>query len=198
MTDRARLRLVAALAGLLVATIVVVAGFWIGGAFDDSNRTDGSFVLDEPGVFDQPLGDINDDSSGDRLPELTLTDSDGGEHPLGELAGAPAVLNFWFSSCVPCRRELADFATVEQEVGDEVRFIGVNPFDQVEPMEDFAAARGVAYELWRDDGSLIDELGIVGFPVTLFVAPDGTVLRQTGEIDADALRATLDELFGVA
>jgi thiol-disulfide isomerase/thioredoxin len=198
MTDRARLRLVAALAGLLVATIVVVAGFWIGGAFDDSNRTDGSFVLDEPGVFDQPLGDINDDSSGDRLPELTLTDADGGEHPLGELAGAPAVLNFWFSSCVPCRRELADFATVEQEVGDEVRFIGVNPFDQVEPMEDFAAARGVAYELWRDDGSLIDELGIVGFPVTLFVAPDGTVLRQTGEIDADALRATLDELFGVA
>lgn len=198
MTDRARLRLVAALAGLAVATAVVTAGFWIGGAFDESNRTDGSFVLDEPGVFDQPLAEINDDSSGARLPDLALTDAEGGEHPLTELAGTPAVLNFWFSSCVPCRRELADFATVEQELGDDVRFIGVNPFDQVEPMEDFAAARGVEYDLWRDDGALIDELGIVGFPVTLFVAEDGTVLRQTGEIDADTLRATIDELFGVA
>ena len=197
MTDRARLRLVAVLAGLLVATVVLAAGFWIGGAFDDSNRTDGSFVLDEPGVFDEPLGDVNDDSSGTRLPDLTLTDADGGAHSLAELAGSPTVLNFWFSSCVPCRRELADFAAVDQELGDEIRFIGINPFDQVEPMAEFAAARGVDYDLWRDDGSLIDELGIIGFPVTLFVADDGTVLRQTGEIDADTLRATIDELFGV-
>jgi thiol-disulfide isomerase/thioredoxin len=198
MTDRARIRLVAALAGLLVAIAVVTVGFWIGGAFDDSNRTDGSFVLDEPGVFDQPLGDINDDSSGVRLPDLALTDADGAEHPLSELSGTPAVLNFWFSSCVPCRRELADFAAVETELGDQVRFVGVNPFDQIEPMQDFAAARGVDYDLWRDDGALIDELGIVGFPVTLFVDADGTVLRQTGEIDADTLRSTIDELFGVA
>jgi thiol-disulfide isomerase/thioredoxin len=198
MTDRARLRLVATLAGLVVAAVVVITGFWIGGAFDDSNRTDGSFVLDEPGVFEQQLGEINDDSSGDHLPASTLTDSAGSEHSLDELAGTPAVLNFWFSSCVPCRRELADFAAVEAELGDDVRFIGINPFDQVDPMQDFAAARGVAYDLWRDDGTLIDELGIVGFPVTLFVAEDGTILRQTGEIDADTLRATIDELFGVA
>jgi thiol-disulfide isomerase/thioredoxin len=197
MTDRARLRLVAALAGLIVAAGVVVAGFWSGGAFDVANRTDGSFVLDEPGVFDEPSGDVNDDSAGTHLPDLTLTEADGSEHPLSELNGSPTVLNFWFSSCVPCRRELADFATVDQELGDEVRFVGVNPFDQVEPMVDFAAARGVGYDLWRDDGSLIDELGIVGFPVTLFVADDGTVLRQTGEIDADTLRATIAELFGV-
>jgi thiol-disulfide isomerase/thioredoxin len=189
---------VAALAGLLVATVVVVAGFWIGGAFEDSNRTDGSFVLDEPGVFDEPVGEVNDDSSGAPLPDVTLTDADGGDHRLSELVGSPTVLNFWFSSCVPCRRELADFAAVEAELGDDVRFIGINPFDQVDPMQDFAAARGVAYDLWRDDGTLIDELGIVGFPVTLFVAEDGTILRQTGEIDADTLRATIDELFGVA
>jgi thiol-disulfide isomerase/thioredoxin len=197
MTDRARLRLVAAVAGLVVASAVVAAGLWVGGAFDSSGRTDGSFVLDQPGVFDQPLGEINDDASGDRLPDLALTDADGVEHPLSELSGTPAVLNFWFSSCVPCRRELADFAAVATELGDQVRFVGVNPFDQVEPMQDFAAARGVDYELWRDDGVLIDELGIVGFPVTLFIAEDGTVLRQTGEIDADTLRATIDELFGI-
>ena len=37
------------------------------------------------------------------------------------------VVNLWYSTCPPCARELADFAAVEAEVGDDVRFVGVNP-----------------------------------------------------------------------
>ena len=33
------------------------------------------------------------------------------------------VVNVWYSTCPPCARELADFAAVHAEIGDEVRFV---------------------------------------------------------------------------
>jgi len=77
-----------------------------------------------------------------------------------------------------------------------VRFVGIDPFDTVEAMQRFAAERGVEYDLLLDpEREFTNELEIVAFPVTLFVDEAGRILRQTGEIDADELRATIDELF---
>ena len=167
----------------------------------DAPRVDGEFVLDEPGVFQQPLDDVNGDTAGDRLPDVQLSDAAGEPVPLARYRGAPLVVNFWFSRCAPCRRELRDFATVHAEVGDRVQFVGVDPFDTVDAMTSFAEERGVSYDLLRDTGEhsddrlLTDELGLVGYPVTLFVDADGRILRQTGEIDAAELRAAVAELF---
>jgi len=196
MTERARTRVLAAAVAFVVAGAVVAGGFALAAAVSDDHEPDGSFVLDEPGIFQQPFDDVNDDSAGEAVPDLPLRASDDGDHRMSEFRGRPIVVNLWFSSCVPCRRELRDFATVDAEYGGTVQFVGVNPFDTVEVMEAFAAERGVEYPLWRDtDRAFSDELGIVGYPVTLFVGADGEILRQTGEIDADELRATIEELF---
>ena len=37
----------------------------------------------------------------------------------------------------------------------------------------------------------------VAFPVTLFVTSDGTIIEQTGVLDADQLRDRVDELQAV-
>lgn len=196
MTERARTYVIAATIGLVVAGAVVLAGFWLGGAFEPSQRTDGSFVLDEPGVFQQPADDINVDVTGERLPDVVLYDAGGDERRLDEFRGRPLVVNLWFSTCAPCKRELADFAEVHAEVGDEVAFVGVDPFDTVDAMTSFAAERGVEYDLWRDpDFLLTNALEIIGYPVTYFVSADGEIVRQTGELDADQLRQAIDELF---
>jgi len=196
MTERARTYVIAATIGLVVAAAVVLAGFWLGGAFEPSQRTDGSFVLDEPGIFQQPADDINVDVTGERLPDVVLYDVAGDERRLSEFRGRPLVVNLWFSTCAPCKRELADFAEVHAEVGDEVAFVGVDPFDTVEAMTSFAAERGVEYDLWRDpDFALTNALEIIGYPVTYFVSADGEIVRQTGELDADELRQAIDELF---
>ena len=56
--------------------------------------------------------------------------------------------------------------------------------------------RGVEYELLRDpERTFTNEIGVVAFPVTLFVDTDGQIVRQTGEIDAGELRDLIDELF---
>ena len=106
------------------------------------------------------------------------------------------VVNFWFSTCPPCAKELPDFAEVHAVRGDEVRFIGINPIDSVEVMEDFAGERGVAYELYRDDfAEFTDGIGASAFPVTIFVTSDGEIVEQTGVLDEEQLDAKVDELL---
>lgn len=176
-----------------VATMLLLSG---GG-----RSVDGEFVLDEPGIFEQPVDDVNADTSGRALPDVALSDVTGAEVALSEYRGAPLVVNFWFSRCAPCRRELRDFAASHDEFGDRIQYVGVDPFDTVDAMERFAEDRGVTYDLLRDVGEysddvlLSDELGIVGYPVTLFVDAEGHILRQTGEIDAAELGAAIEELF---
>ena len=66
------------------------------------------------------------------------------------------------------------------------------------PLPEFAGERGVTYDLYRDQyAELADGVGAVAFPVTLFVTSDGTIVEQTGPLDADELRAKVAELLAV-
>ncbi|MBA2385689.1 MAG: hypothetical protein H0V69_01220, partial [Acidimicrobiia bacterium] len=82
------------------------------------------------------------------------------------------------------------------EYDGEVRFVGVNPIDDVDTMVDFADEVGVHYELFRDpDGRFTEAVRAVGFPITLFVDADGTVVAQTGEVDAEDIRRQVEQLL---
>jgi peroxiredoxin len=195
--DRSRRLLLAVTAGTAASILSIVLVLWIAGALaSDGPQTDGSFRLEEPGVFDQPSDEVNPDSTGQRLPSVALLDVDGGEVRIDGYRDGPMVVNVWYSTCPPCARELADFAAVHDEIGDEVRFVGVDPRDTVDAMVRFADERGVDYELLRDQRfAWVGELGVLAYPTTLFVDADGTIVRQTGVLDADQLRAHVAELF---
>jgi len=178
--------------------LVAAIGVSFAGAVVWSNRSTNATpdaVLDEPGEYLEPTGSTNPPLPTDRLPALTLSDAAGQPVAL-EPDGRPMVVNLWFSTCAPCAKELADFAAVEADVGSEVRFVGVDPFDTPAAMTKFAAERGVTYELLRDpDESLGQALGVVAYPVTLLVAADGTILDATGPMSGDVLRARIGVLF---
>ena len=111
--------------------------------------------------------------------------------------GQPLVINVWGSSCGPCKAELPDFAAAHARFGDTVRFVGIDYLPPSEAEEAFARDRGVQYELLYDaDGEFISAAGIATFPVTLFVAPDGTIVEQTGLLDEERIAALVDEHFG--
>jgi peroxiredoxin len=106
------------------------------------------------------------------------------------------VINIWYSTCVPCARELRDFAEVSGELGDSVQFVGVDPVDDAAEMVSFAADRGVDYPLLLDtDGKLIIAAEVAAFPTTLFVSADGRIVHQTSAISADDLRQTIADVF---
>lgn len=183
--------------GAIAAVVSIVAVLWLGGAFDSGPETDGSFELVEPGVFSEPTAVPLADLTGDRLPTVDLVDADAQIVRLHEHTGSPMVLNLWYSTCPPCARELADFAEVHDEIGDRVRFVGIDPRDTPEEMVAFAEARGVGYELLLDDGGWVTEMNVIAYPTTLFVDADGVIVRQEGVLTDAELRDHIGELFGV-
>ena len=184
---------------LAVAAVVGVAGGAIlARLVDDDEPVDA--VLTDPQDRDVPADvsgiEPNESVEGRELPDAVLSDRDGNEVPVSSFVGEPLVVNFWFSTCPPCAKELPAFAEVHSARGDEVRFIGVNTIDSVPVMERFAGERGVAYELYRDDlAELTDGIGASNFPVTIFVTSDGTIVDQTGALDAAELDARIDDLL---
>jgi peroxiredoxin len=148
--------------------------------------------LDTPGEYADPTMS-NPPNDGAMLPDVDLASSDGAAATLRP-DGRPMVVNLWYSTCPPCARELTYFAAVADDLADEIRFVGVNPIDDAATMESFAAERGVDYELLLDhDGALGDALGVVQYPVTLFVTSDGEIVAQTGPLSEGDLRREIAE-----
>lgn len=190
---RVRVRL---LVGSLVAALVLgVAGGYVVSRLGDDDDLDVS--LDSPGVAAPPdtIGTALD-LEGSRFPDVEVSDREGAVVSTASFVGEPLVVNFWFSTCPPCERELPDFAEVDAETGDAVRFVGINTADSVQVMERFAGERGVDYDLFRDDAAELQQaLDVAFFPYTVFVASDGTIVDQTGVLDADGLRERVDALL---
>lgn len=134
------------------------------------------------------------------LPDVALERLDGnGRIRLAELRGAPAVVNFWASWCVPCVKELPVLARAAADLGPRVGFLGVDVQDQVAKGRELAADSGVRFPLAQDPrGEFYAAVGGVGMPTTLFVDAEGTVVyRHTGEVSAARLAELLREHLGL-
>ena len=180
---------------LLVAVVVIGAFAWTQRSDRSGDQLDAR--LTDPGaVVTYPNDGLGNQSvEGTPFPDVTLADATGNDVTTADLLGEPLVVNLWFTTCPPCAKELPAFAEVDAE-RDDVRFIGVNTIDSVEAMERFAGERGVQYDLYRDEfAELADGVGAVAFPVTLFVTSDGTIVDQTGALDANELRTRIDQLM---
>jgi peroxiredoxin len=126
--------------------------------------------------------------TGRTLPHVDIQTLAGDTFATADLVGRPLVVNFWYSTCAPCKRELPAFAAVQAKLGDQVRFVGVDTFPPSDDEEAFARDRGVTYELLYDpNGELTSAVGIANSPQTLFIDAHGTILEQTGELTADRL-----------
>jgi peroxiredoxin len=184
------------LAGSLAVAVLVLAGVAVAAAVDGDTAAEPDVVLDRNASAVEPGIRPNAEVAGDPFPDVELTDNDGNTVSTADLLGQPLVVNVWNSTCAPCEKELPDFAAVHAELGDRIRFVGVNNLDTPARNESFARERGVQYELLRDvDGALISEIGIARLPFTLFVTADGTIIRQAGVLDAEQLRAHTTELL---
>jgi thiol-disulfide isomerase/thioredoxin len=128
-----------------------------------------------------------------RLPAVLLPHlGDAAALQLDEISG-PAVINLWATWCAPCRRELPDFEQVHLEIGDEVRFIGVNLGDRAADASRFISEVGVSFDQYLDvDGTLNQQLGTATLPVTVITDDQGRIaLVHSGPMDAAELRAAI-------
>ena len=114
-------------------------------------------------------------------PDFTVYDSQGNEVSLSDFRGKPVVLNFWASWCGPCKREMPDFESIYQELGEDVEFMMVNVTDGSRETRDsaaeFIAGEGYTFPVYYDaqlDG--VSAYGLQGFPTTFYLNADREVM----------------------
>lgn len=116
-----------------------------------------------------------------------------------DLRGKPALLNFWYAGCAPCRAEAPDLNALHQSFGSQVAFYGVNVRDEEATAQAFEKRFEVPYPSFKDLGGQV-LLGLSRYvpaqavPTTLLLDSQGRVAaRILGRIDPSILRTLLQE-----
>jgi len=154
-----------------LATLLVVGGAALGFGLLRSGSDSG---VDPIGRIDPERRSPAPELSGDVLvpPPVSLT----------ALRGAPVVVNFWASWCVPCRREAPDLARFARARPGGARLVGVNYQDRKGDALAFVREFDWRFSNVRDpDGALGNRYGLPGLPTTYVIDAEGRIAaRLTG------------------
>ena len=180
----------------VAALVVAIVGGWL---FSSASDDGVDANLTNPGVVQDPTIGTNAVANGEELPPVNLPSVATGDLTAIFPQGRPLVINFWFSTCEPCRREMPALQAASQQLSGIVDIIGVNPNDTAEVAANWASDIGVTFPLYTDrDAELLTEVGIGTMPTTLFVSTDGVIVdTHAGEITAAELRAAITTSFGI-
>jgi cytochrome c biogenesis protein CcmG/thiol:disulfide interchange protein DsbE len=115
---------------------------------------------------------------------------------LAELRGAPVVINFWASWCVPCREEAPELARFDREMRGRAQLVGVDFQDAKADALAFVREFGWRFPNVRDpQGRLGARYGLAGLPTTYVVDRQGRIARTlTGAQTYAKLRRAVEEL----
>ena len=182
---------------LLIAVVVLVVRVGGGWLWSSASEPDLDARLTTPGEVPYPTIATNSAVAGTSLPQASLLTLDNKTIDSNTLIGKPLILNFWYSTCEPCRREMPVLAASAATHSSTVRFVGINMNDSVETATAFAEKYNVLYDIMFDpSGSFIGALGIGTAPMTLFVDAQGIIVDQVaGEISADKLESLITKWF---
>ena len=184
---------IAAIGAVAAAACAIVI---VGPLQRDSNQTD--VVLDQPGVYQEPGIGTNAPVVGKQLKNANVRALDDQVVETASLftTGKPVLINYWFSNCQPCKREMPALQAAFEKFGDRVSFVGINTQDSPDVARSFVNDIGVTYEILRDpNGDSIVANGISIFPTTFFVNAAGTIIKQvSGELTADDIKAAFTEM----
>ena len=132
---------------------------------------------------------------GGAAPGFDLATTDGRRFGLADLAGRPAVINFWASYCPPCKAEMP---LLQKEVGRApgVQLVLVNEGDSAQAARAFLESVGIHQAALLDpDLASGRSYGVTALPMTVFVRADGTISgRQVGQLSEAVLAAQLSRL----
>ncbi len=175
-------------AGSQLEPVVSVNHFWFSwAAFRPDTRI---YTGEEPTAATPSL--VAEGSSTELLPDFEI-DVYQGEDVLGGQSvgfsevlaqGRPIVLNFWAGLCPICRAEMPSLEEAHNQYSDRVLILGVDigPFVLLGDKEDGLSLLDeldITYPAGStSDSNVIGDYKVLGTPTTLFITPDGEVVRR--------------------
>ena len=136
---------------------------------------------------------------GERAPELAAADLEGRDWTLDDADGRLTWVNFWATSCEPCRTEMPAMQVLAERHADDLLVLGVDWGEERAAVADWVTRYAIGFPILLDPGleNYYRWSGTDGLPRHYFVGADGTVLREViGPLDPDGMQRILDELLG--
>ena len=134
--------------------------------------------------------------------EFSGTSYDGEQIAVADRRGEVLVLNVWYASCPPCRKEAPALQAIHEEYAEQgVSFLGVNVRDAAGPAQAFEERYGITYSSLPDPDAEIlyalrGQVAPNAVPSTLVVDREGRVAaRISGAADPSMLRAMIDTVI---
>ena len=136
---------------------------------------------------------------GKPAPAVASSTLDGKPFDLSRRKGSWVVLNFFQSSCLPCKAEhpeLLAFAAQQGGIADGAELYTVVKDDSDDAVAKWFAEQGGSWPVIKDDnGSISTAFGVAQVPETWIIDPSGTVVRRYATtITADSLAIDLQQL----
>jgi len=138
----------------------------------------------------------------ERLPDISMPDTQGVTHQLSEWKGHALMVNFWATWCDPCRREIPLLKRLRKErSGESLEIVGI-AVDFRDAVIQYAHSISIDYPVLigeKDGIAAIDAFGMESvFPFTVFADKQGRILTvKVGELHRDEADVILDSLRDV-
>lgn len=186
-----------ALAGAVALAFGVAAYLFLSGGDEPATPSISDAGLVNPFPNTGPL-EPNRPKEGERAPDFALVDARDTTRALklSDFRGKPVVVNWYFSDCEPCQREVPAFVKAKAALGDGVVFLGVDFLEDSGEALSLLDKFGADYPAVLDrSGSVADHYRVRAFPTTFFIDAEGVLqVIKTGEVKPDALSANLAKI----
>jgi peroxiredoxin len=134
-----------------------------------------------------------------QFPEIDFTLIDGKKVSSGEFAGNLMLINFWATTCTPCRKEIPDLVNLHNEYSSKgFSVLGVAmSYDRPDQVIRFKQDYKIPYPLAMDiDSSIATRLNVEAIPLTLLISPRGRIgYRHSGVINVDVMRKRIEAML---
>ncbi len=138
---------------------------------------------------------------GQPAPELGLPDADGRTWSLGDADGRLVWVNFWATSCEPCRTEMPAMQRLAEAYAGELLILGVNWGEGADAVAGFVDRYAIDYPILLDPTleTYYRWAASDGLPRHYFIGAEGTVLREViGPLDPARMVQIIEELLAAS